>query len=121
MSGLRIALSSGVVALPLARVHHLAGYARLEGAAEDDFLGWLRFRADWVPVFDLNRVLCDEPAAERFGSRIVIVKADRAPVAYVGLLADGITETIPVGDAPLDLDGFLPLLVSMIPAPPEAG
>jgi chemotaxis signal transduction protein len=118
--GLRIALSSGVVALPLARVHHLAGYASLEGTAEDYFLGWLRLRDAWVPVFDLNRVLCDEPTPERFGTRIVIVTARHAPVLYIGLLANGVTDTMPVGDARLDLDGFLPMLYTMIPAAPGA-
>lgn len=119
---LRLRLDSGLHSIPLHRVHHLAGYATLTGQPDDYFLGWLTFHGEQVPVFDLNRVVCDQPTVENFGSRIVILTADaNAPTRYVGLLAADLTDTIAQNDpavTPLHLDSYLPMLYPLIPAPP---
>jgi len=118
---LRFALSSGTWSVPLHRLHHLAGYATLTGTPEDYFLGWLAMRGEQVPVFDLNRIVCDQPTPEHFGSRIMVVKAaPESPTPYIGLLAAAVTDTLspdatPVD--PLDLDSYLPMLYALIPAP----
>jgi chemotaxis signal transduction protein len=120
--GLRLALDSGACSIPLHRVHHLAGYATLSGEPEDYFCGWLSFRGETVPVFDLNRIVCDQPTPERFGSRIIILRAAAgSPEPFVGLLAPGITDTVPAADqtlSRLDLDSYLPMLYTLIPARP---
>ncbi len=117
---LRFALSSGTWSVPLYRLHHLAGYATLIGEAEDYFLGWLAMRGELVPVFDLNLVVCDQPTPERFGSRIMVLRAGpESPTRYIGLLAAGVTDTIALGVAsvgPLDLDSYLPMLYTLIPS-----
>ena len=117
---LRLSLDTGVYALPLERVHHLAGYATLTGAADDYFLGWLSFHGEQVPVFDLNRVVCEKATPENFGSRIIIVQANEdAAVRYVGLLAAGVTDTVAAEDAAvteLNIDNYLPILYPIIPA-----
>jgi chemotaxis signal transduction protein len=119
---LRLRLSSGLCSIPLARVHHLAGFATLTGQPDDYFLGWLAFHGDQVPVFDLNRVVCDEPTAENFGSRIILIEADEdAPTRYIGLLAADLTDTIAPDDStaqPVPLDSYLPMLYPLIPEPP---
>jgi chemotaxis signal transduction protein len=115
-------LKSGEHTIPLARVHAIAGYARLRGDSEDYFLGWLCFCGEWVPVFDLNRVVCEDPSPETFGTRIILVRADDgAPVRLIGLLSAGVTDTVAAGDtsAPLfNLDDYLPLLMNLIPSVP---
>lgn len=123
---LLLRLDSGPCAIPLARVHHLAGFATLTGEPDDYFLGWLLFHGRTVPVFDLNRVVCDQPTPERFGSRIVLLEAaSDAPTPLIGLLAAGLTDTVstsatPVQNAvpPLDLDLYLPMLYTLIPPLP---
>ena len=119
---LRFALSSGAHSIPLDRLHHLAGYATLAGDPEDYFLGWLTMRGEHVPVFDLNRVVCDRPTPEHFGSRILVLKAaEPSPTPYIGLLAAAVTDTISVRAAsdesiePLDIDLYLPMLYPLIP------
>jgi chemotaxis signal transduction protein len=121
---LRFVLSSGVCTVPLHRLHHLAGYASLSGEPEDYFLGWLAMRGEAVPVFDLNRVVCDQPTPEQFGSRVLVLKAGpESPTPFIGLLAAGATDTVLAGAGgarPFDLDSYLPMLYSMVPmAPPE--
>jgi len=119
---LRFTLASGPASIPLHRLHHLAGYATLTGDADDYFLGWLAMRGEPVPVFDLNRVVCDQPTPEHFGSRIMVLRAGaESPTPYVGLLAGGITDTIADSATaePLDLDSYLPMLYSLIPAVPS--
>jgi chemotaxis signal transduction protein len=113
---LRLALDCGLFSIPLQRLHHLCGFAALAGVPEDYFLGWLAFRGGPVPVFDLNRVVCDRATPERFGSRILIVPAGAS--GLVGLLAGGVTDTLPANAQeaePLDLDSYLPMLCTMIP------
>ena len=126
---LRLKLDSGTWSIPLHRVHRLAGYATLMGQAEDYFLGWLKFHGEQVPVFDLNRVVCDAPTPESFGSRIVLLSTDgKAAVPHIGLLAGGVTDTFLQGAEgaegdevlPLDIDSYLPLLYTMIPTAPAA-
>jgi chemotaxis signal transduction protein len=121
---LRFTLASGVWSIPLNRLHHLAGYATLTGEPEDYFLGWLAMRGERVPVFDLNRVVCDQPTPQHFGSRIMVLKAARdAPTAYIGLLAAGVTDTIAPGAAAVerfDLDSYLPMLYTLIPREPPS-
>lgn len=119
--GLRILLSTGLYSIPLYRVHHLAAYAALTGEPDDYFCGWLDFRGQPVPVFDLNRVVCDQPTLPLFSSRIIVVQA--APgvsVPYLGLFAPGITDTIAPNDPaaePFNLDLYLPMLYNLIPDP----
>jgi chemotaxis signal transduction protein len=119
---LRLALASGLFSIPLQRVDHLAGYATLTGEPDDYFRGWLTFRGDFVPVFDLNRIVCDQPTPENFGSRIILIKtAPGLPAARIGLLAPGVTDTISPDAAsaePLDLDGYLLMLYTLIPPHP---
>jgi hypothetical protein len=112
-------------------VHHLAGFASLSGTPEDYFVGWLTFHGEQVPVFDLSRVVSDEPTPECIGSRILIVAAqpggqpgDRpgASTRFLGLLASGMTDTLSPEQAaeatPLDLDSYLPMLYTLIPPIP---
>ncbi len=120
---LRFTLASGPASIPLHRLHHLAGYATLTGDADDYFLGWLSMRGEPVPVFDLNRVACDQPTPEHFGSRIMVVRAGtESPTPYVGLLAGGMTDTLADGAdvAALDLDSYLPMLYNLIPTVPDS-
>jgi chemotaxis signal transduction protein len=125
---LRLRLHSGPCSIPLHRVHHLAGYATLTGESNDYFLGWLTFHGLQVPVFDLNRVVCEQPTPEHFGSRIMVLETpSEAPTRYIGLLAADLTDTVKVTTAthhpyapPLDLDSYLPMLYTLIPAPPVA-
>lgn len=97
----------------------MAGYAALEGEPQDYFLGWLRFHGKFMPVFDLNRVVCEAPTPETFGSRIMVLEAGpSAPAPFIGLLAAGVTDTISANDPeakPLDLSGYLPMLYTLIP------
>ena len=120
---LRFQLQSGPHAIPLQRVHYLAGYATLAGEPDEYFAGWLLLHGQYVPVFDLNRVVCDEPTPEVFGSRIVVIKTpDGAPVRHLGLLAAGATDTVPADhpETPLfDLDGYLAMLYTLVPESPE--
>jgi chemotaxis signal transduction protein len=124
---LRLSLASGQFSIPLHRIHHLAGYATLEGSPEDYFQGWLIFRGERVPVFDLNLVVCDQPTHESFGSRIMILHASpHSPMPYIGLLAGGITDTLspdPASGKPsaeeLNLDSYLPMLYTLIPPAPD--
>lgn len=119
---LRFRLQNGDQAIPLARVHSIAGYARLSGEADDYFLGWLRYHGEWAPVFDLNRVVCEEPAPDTFGTRIVLVTAGPdAPVRLIGLVAAGVTDTVTANDLDVtqfDLDACLQILVNLIPPAP---
>jgi chemotaxis signal transduction protein len=120
MVALRLMLGSVLYAIPLARVHQLAGYATLAGEPEEYFLGWLTLHGEKIPVFDLSRVVCDEPAPEQFGTRIIVVRAGKdSPVRLVGLLAAGVTDTVPAGEVEgLNLEMYLPMLYAMIPAVP---
>ena len=131
---LRVELASGLFSIPLQRVHHLSAYATLtpnpdpDLAAEPDpyFLGWLMLRGDWVPVFDLNRIVCDQPTPEHFGSRIIVLPTNSpAPTPYIGLLAPGVTDTLSPEQSKavqaLNLDSYLPMLYTMIrPGPADA-
>ena len=83
---LRLQLASGPCSFPLERVQYVVGYAALRGEADEYFAGWLVFHGEQVPVFDLNRVVCDVATPEHFGSRILIVKApEQVGVKFVGL------------------------------------
>jgi len=119
---LRFTLASGVWSIPLNRLHHLAGYATLTGEPEDYFLGWLAMRGERVPVFDLNRMVCDQPTPQHFGSRIMVINAaPKSPTAHIGLLAAGVTDTIAPGaeaTETFDLDSYLPMLYTLIPPVP---
>jgi len=124
---LRLRLASGPCSIPLHRVHHLAGLASLTGEPDDYFLGWLTFHGEPVPVFDLNRIVCDQPTPEHFGSRIILVDAEPgAPTRHLGLLAACVTDTLSPGDPAsgtveaLDLDLYLPMLYTLIPPVPAA-
>lgn len=120
---LQFRLQSGPHSIPLGRVHRVAGFGELTGEPEEYFAGWLRFYGRLVPVFDLNRVVCDASTAERFGSRIMLIEAPPgANVAYIGLLAEAVTETVAAnspGTTPFDLDVYLQMLANFIPAVPE--
>ena len=126
LAALRFRLDSGLCSIPLQRVYHLTGFATLTGTPDDYFLGWLTFHGQQVPVFDLNRVVCDQPTPERFGTRIILLPVGpQAPAElignYIGLLAGDLTDTIAMNDPeanPLDLDRFLPMLYTLIPTPP---
>jgi chemotaxis signal transduction protein len=115
-------LKSGEHTMPLARAHSIVGFAKLTGESDDYFLGWLCFHGEWVPVFDLNRVICEEPSPETFGTRIILVRAgDAAPVRLIGLLAAGVTDTLAAGDTSatlFNLDDCLRMLVNLIPSVP---
>jgi chemotaxis signal transduction protein len=119
---LRFRLQSGVHAIPLQRVFRVAGFASLSGEPDEYFLGWLKYRGTNVPVFDLNRVVCDASTAEEFGSRIILVEmGENEIVPYVGLLAAGVTDTCAADDGgiqPLNLDLYLKMLLNFIPSPP---
>lgn len=127
-AALRLELASGPCAIPLHRAHYLTGFASLTGDPDDCFLGWLTFHGEPVPVFDLNRIVCDQPTPERFGSRILLVQGGKgSPTPLIGLLAGGMTDTISPEDPgftdlePLDLDSYLPMLYALVPplpAPP---
>jgi chemotaxis signal transduction protein len=121
-TSLRFRLQSGPHALPLSRVHRVAGFASLAGEPDEYFVGWLTFQGRQTPVFDLNRVACDAPTPEEFGTRIILVEAGPgAPVPYVGLLAAGVTDTCSADDpavTPLDIDLYLQMLSNFIPEPP---
>lgn len=121
-AALRFRLDSGLFSLPLERIHHLAGYAALSGTAEDYFLGWLLLHGEYVPVFDLNRVVCDTSAHETFGTRIMVVEgAAGAGGRYLGLLAEDVTDTVHPEDkdvTPLPLDAYLQMLYPLVPLRP---
>jgi chemotaxis signal transduction protein len=121
---LRVQLHSGVCSLPLHRVHRLVGYATLTGQPDDYFLGWLTFHGQQVPVFDLNRIVCDQPTAETFGTRIILVEtSEKAPTPILGLLAEGVTDTLSPETTfaeSIDLDSFLPMLYTLTPEVPAA-
>ena len=115
-------LKSGEHAIPLARVHAIVGYATLSGESDDYFRGWLCFHGEWVPVFDLNRLVCEDPSPETFGTRIILARSDDiARVRFIGLLAAGVTDTVAAGDtsaALFNLDDYLRLLMNLIPDVP---
>lgn len=122
---IRLQLSSGPASIPLLRVHQVAPYATLTGTPDDYFLGWLTFHGHPVPVFDLNRVVCDQPTAETFGTRILLVEsAPGISQPLVGLLAAGLTDTISGTPDPaiqaIELDLYLAMLYPFIPEPPTA-
>jgi len=120
---LRVQLHSGLNTIPLYRVHRLVGYATLTGEPDDYFLGWLTFHGQQIPVFDLNRIVCDQPTPESFGTRIILVATSaNAPTPFIGLLAAGVTDTLVSSPdtQPLDLDSFLPMLYTLTPTTPSA-
>jgi chemotaxis signal transduction protein len=121
-TNLRFRLQSGPHSLPLRRIYRVAGFASLAGVPDEYFMGWLTFHGRLAPVFDLNRVVCEAPTPEEFGSRIILVETGpEAPMPYVGLLAAGVTETCAADDpgvTPLDLDLYLQMLANFVPAPP---
>jgi hypothetical protein len=103
-------------------VHRVSAFATLTGQPDEYFAGWLQFCGSMVPVFDLNKVVCEASTPEEFGSRIILVQAPGAAVPNVGLLAPMVTETINAsapGATPLDLDLYLQMLANFIPAVPE--
>ncbi len=120
---LQFRLRSGPHSIPLGRVYRVAPFGALTGKAEEYFAGWLRFYGHLVPVFDLNRVVCEASTPEEFGSRIMLVEAPPgATVPYIGLLAEAVTETVAAnspGTTPFDLDLYLQMLANFIPAVPE--
>lgn len=120
---LRFRLESGPHAISLSRVYRVAGFASLAGEPEEYFLGWLNHYGRPVPVFDLNRVVCDEPTPEQYGSRIILVEAGQDPsMPYVGLLAAGVTDTCASVEpevTPLNVDLYLQMLSNFIPPVPE--
>jgi chemotaxis signal transduction protein len=122
-NALRFRLHSGACSLPLLRVHHIAAFATLSGVPDEYFLGWLRFHGDWVPVFDLDRVVHEQPSPATLGTRIILIAADeKAPVRLIGLLAYGVTDTVAAGEAgiePLALDTYLPMLYALMPPLPQ--
>jgi chemotaxis signal transduction protein len=120
---LAVHLASGPQYIPLDRIHRVVGYATLDGQAEDYFLGWLTLHGDRIPVFDLNRVVCEQPTPECFGSRIAVVETPaQAPVRLIGLLAPGLTDTLSPDDPGrataqlLDADNWLPMLYPFLPS-----
>ncbi|UWZ83419.1 chemotaxis protein CheW [Occallatibacter riparius] len=119
---LRLRLQSGPHSVPLKRVYRVAGFAALSGEPDEYFAGWFRFYGKQTPVFDLNRVICETPTPEEYGSRILVVEAaPNAAVTYIGLLAPGVTDTTGADDrdvTPLDLDLYLQMLTNFIPTPP---
>jgi chemotaxis signal transduction protein len=121
-ASLRLRLQSGPYSVPLKRVYRVAGFALLAGEPDEYFQGWFRFYGKQTPVFDLNRVVCETPTPQEYGSRIIVVEASPgAPVPYIGLLAPGVTDTTAADDkeaTPLDLDLYLQMLVNFIPTPP---
>ena len=120
---LQFRLQTGPHSVPLRRVYRVAAFGALAGAPEEYFAGWLRFYGHMVPVFDLNRVVCEASTPEEFGSRIMLVEAPPgATVPYIGLLAAAVTETVAAnspGTTPLDLDLYVQMLANLIPAVPE--
>ncbi len=117
--------ADGFCSIPLQRVHQITGYARLTGEPDDYFLGWLTFHHQPVPVFDLNRIVCDQPTPESFGSRILLLETPPgAPTRLLGLVASGVTDTVEADAAdlppPLELNSYLPMLYTLIPQPPVA-
>lgn len=120
---LRFRLQSGLHALPLRRIYGVAGFASLAGEPDEYFRGWLTFHGRQMPVFDLNRVVCETPTPEEFGSRIILVDAGLdSPVHYFGLLAPGVTDTCGADDPGitlLDIDLYLQMLCNLVPAPPQ--
>jgi chemotaxis signal transduction protein len=121
-AALRVELGDAVYGIALDRLDHLVGFCALAGEPDDYFRGWLRFRGRHIPVFDLNRILCDQPTPEVFGSRILIVPGVKRP-GGIGLLAPRATDTAILGDLEdsgvslqeLDLDSYLSMLEAMIP------
>jgi len=124
-TSLRFQLQDGSHALPLRRIYRVAGFASLAGEPDEYFMGWLTFHGRQAPVFDLNRVVCETPTPEEFGTRIILVEAGPgAPVPYVGLLVAGATDTCAADDPavkPLDIDLYLQMLSNFILTPPETG
>ena len=122
-SCLQFRLESGPHSLPLSRVYRVAAFAALTGEPDEYFAGWLWFYGRPVPVFDLNRVVCEAATPEEFGSRIMLVEAPpRSAVPYLGLLAPSVTETVTAihsGTTPFDLDLYLQMLANFIPAVPD--
>lgn len=120
---LRFRLQSGPYTIPLARVYRVAAFASLAGEPEEYFMGWLNFCGRPAPVFDLNRVLCETPTPEEFGSRIMLVNAPPdTGLPYIGLLAPAVTDTVAADDpgaTRFDLDLYLQMLSNFIPAVPE--
>ena len=118
---LRLRLLCGTHSIPLQRVHHLTGFAALTGTPDEFFLGWLDFHGQAVPIFDLNRVLCDLTSTEDFSSRILLIETPQARHPFLGLLATEVTDTLVESDGdavPLDLDTYLPMLSPLIPDTP---
>ena len=117
---LRIRLGADWYSIALDRVHQVVGYAALAGVADEYFLGWLTLHGEPVPVFDLTRIVCEEPTPEQFGSRIVVVVAGKeSATRYVGLLAAGVTDTVATGEVEaLPLEMYLPMVYTMIPPVP---
>jgi chemotaxis signal transduction protein len=116
---LRLEMDGAPASLPLDRVRQVIGYAALRGEREDYFLGWLRFRGDDIPVFDLQQVLCEKPTPEDFSSRIILAEAGEG---LIGLLAPGVTDTVAraePGVTALEWNSFLPMLLPLIPAATE--
>ena len=120
---LQFRLQIGLHSIPLGRVYRVAAFGALTGRPDEYFAGWLRFYGHLVPVFDLNRVVCEASTPEEYGSRIMLIEAPPgATVPYIGLLAAAVTETVAAnspGTTPFDLDLYLQMLANLIPAVPE--
>jgi chemotaxis signal transduction protein len=120
---LQFRLQSGPCAVPLSRVYRVAAFAELTGQPDEYFMGWLRCHDRVVPVFDLNRVVCEVSTPEELGSRIILVEAPPgAGVACAGLLAPAVTGTTDSqssGATLMDLDLYLQMLANFIPPVPD--
>jgi hypothetical protein len=121
---LQFQLQSGAHSVPLQRIYRVASFGALTGEPEEYFAGWLRFYGNLIPVFDINRIVCEASTPEEFGSRIMLIEAPAgSTVAYIGLLAPAVTETVAAnspGTTPFDLDLYLQMLANWIPPVPES-
>lgn len=68
-------------------------------AAPATLAGLLNYRGTIVPVIDSARLLSDKDVRECLSSRIIMVRSEKMKAACVGLLAEGVTETLKIDDS----------------------
>lgn len=78
--------------LELTRLNSVVPWATLLPAQEDGVAGWLDYRGNRVPVFDLAQEILGEPTARTLGSRILLLECNGR---HVGALA---SEAFSIGD-----------------------
>lgn len=87
----RYALPAGAVVRVIPRIE-----MRPLPLAPDYVAGLIHYRGQIVPVIDLCALVLGRHAECRLSTRIILTEAQNRPGAYLGLIAEAVTETVSI-------------------------